>query len=555
MRKIIRAIALAIGLLPGIAAAQSAPPNLPYHTLYGFLGAAPGTSGPGEAIPFASLQALLGPVFGPNTSTIGHIATFGNGLGTVLADGGAISALWTNGLGVMPCGNFPVLTGNVTNTSGSCSITVNYTSPLTGGTQRTLTGKLSEYVSVFDFGAFGDCVNDDTAAFQAAQNSGAARIHVPPAPGGCYLVTKVNGTNHNNIIWEGDGDQSLIKINGGDADDNWWDLSGSNNVQFKNLRFIDNGAAHRILFLWACTGTSCGTSLVLSGLSFDHVNLNVKTTLAALYAYGYGCAANCASNISGGSLSISNSSWQNTNNGPSSIAETRNALLDLTAYNVGSIRSVYVTIATATAIAARTHIYNSDFIDRSTTGTTLSNNAAAVTDGVNQMAVTGGSFQCQCVADFIGWTSDEGVSFTQTAFQDPVPGSSCATLNWLQFGGGLNSILNFTNVFFSCPGAGGAYIAADQGPSAGSGGLAWLTVTNNDVGLNTNGVPFIGKTAAGCGSFSVANVWLLQVSVQVLAGTGTDAITTCGSIDAHSVFWGPSVVTVPSGATDSSHHF
>jgi hypothetical protein len=120
---------------------------------------------------------------------------------------------------------------------------------------------------------------------------------------------------------------------------------------------------------------------------------------------------------------------------------------------------------------------------------------------------------------------------------------------------GLNGILNFTNVFFSCPGVGGAFIAVDQGVGAASGGLAWLTVSGNDVGLNTNNDPFIGKTAAGCGSFSAAAIWLLQVNVQLLSGPGTNTVVTCGSIDAHSALWNVGTVTLPGGATDSSHHF
>jgi hypothetical protein len=89
MRNALRSIALAIGLLPGNAAAQSAPPNLPYHSVWGRLGAAPGDTGPGEPIPFAALQALLGPVFGPGSSTTGHLVLWNNGLGTLLQDGGA----------------------------------------------------------------------------------------------------------------------------------------------------------------------------------------------------------------------------------------------------------------------------------------------------------------------------------------------------------------------------------------------------------------------------------------------------------------------------------
>jgi hypothetical protein len=412
-------------------------------------------------------------------------------------------------------------------------------------------------VNVTWLGATGNCSTDDTTPFQNAWNaatgaSGAGKIIVP-ATTGCYLVTKINGTNSNNIIVEGVGDQSLIKLNGFDTNGNWWDLSGSNNIQFKNLKFIDNGSPVTIAFLWACTGTSCGTSGVLSGLSFDHVNVNAKVGRGVLFAYGYGCAANCAANISGGSLGISNSSWKNTYNQSAGGEETRNAVLSLSAFNAGSFRSVYVTLTTSTAIAARTHIYNTDFIDQATAAGTLSNNASMVTDGVNQFLMVGGSIQCNCVADFIGWSSDEGLTFLQTAFQNPVPSAGCATTYWMEFGGGVNAAISLTDPFFSCPGTSGAIIALDQGVSSIGGGIWYLTVYGNDVGLNTNGDPFIGKTAAGCGSFTATNNWILGSNINLI--TGANNIVTCGSIDAHTIFQNVGTVTLAGGAADNSHHF
>jgi hypothetical protein len=53
---------------------------------------------------------------------------------------------------------------------------VSYTPPFTGSATTNVEAKLSEYVSVKDFGAVGDGVADDTAAIQAALNSGAKRI-------------------------------------------------------------------------------------------------------------------------------------------------------------------------------------------------------------------------------------------------------------------------------------------------------------------------------------------------------------------------------------------
>ena len=49
---------------------------------------------------------------------------------------------------------------------------------LPGTTRRTIAGKLGETVSVKDFGAVGDGVADDSAAFQAALDQHGA-IHVP----------------------------------------------------------------------------------------------------------------------------------------------------------------------------------------------------------------------------------------------------------------------------------------------------------------------------------------------------------------------------------------
>jgi hypothetical protein len=58
-----------------------------------------------------------------------------------------------------------------------------------GGVQRTVENKLRDVVSVKDFGAVGDGVADDTAAIQAALNSGASQVIIP---GGTFLVTSLS---------------------------------------------------------------------------------------------------------------------------------------------------------------------------------------------------------------------------------------------------------------------------------------------------------------------------------------------------------------------------
>jgi len=67
---------------------------------------------------------------------------------------------------------------------GASSITYNEGSA--GAVTRTVESRLQDYVSVKDFGAVGNNVTDDTAAIQAALNSGALEVVFPA--GGTYIV-------------------------------------------------------------------------------------------------------------------------------------------------------------------------------------------------------------------------------------------------------------------------------------------------------------------------------------------------------------------------------
>jgi parallel beta-helix repeat protein len=69
---------------------------------------------------------------------------------------------------------------------GTGSSKVGFLQSGTGATNRTVQSKLRETVSVKDFGAVGDGVTDDTAAIQAAIDSGVKQIHIPA---GAYKIT------------------------------------------------------------------------------------------------------------------------------------------------------------------------------------------------------------------------------------------------------------------------------------------------------------------------------------------------------------------------------
>jgi len=115
----------------------------------------------------------------------------------------------------------------------------------TGAVTRTVQSKLRDVVSVKDFGAVGDGVADDTAAVQAALNSGAASVYVPA---GIYLMgTDSALTVPAGTTVRGDGPNTILLKTSGTAD--VFSTTG-NNVTIESLRIEgpDNTSVDGIVF-------------------------------------------------------------------------------------------------------------------------------------------------------------------------------------------------------------------------------------------------------------------------------------------------------------------
>jgi hypothetical protein len=79
-----------------------------------------------------------------------------------------------------------IVDADVNASAGIVASKLAFTQSGTGATARTVDSKLKDVVSVKDFGATGDGTTNDTAAIQAALDSGATEVIIPP---GTYSIT------------------------------------------------------------------------------------------------------------------------------------------------------------------------------------------------------------------------------------------------------------------------------------------------------------------------------------------------------------------------------
>lgn len=135
-----------------------------------------------------------------------------------------------------------VIIGKAIDTLDADSGNINYNQGGTGAQTRTVENKLQEFVSVKDFGAVGDGVADDTAAIQAAIDSGLSLIF----PEGNYSATGLTqSTDGQKFI--GNGKVQITRSSGGALF-----TSTGRNVSFSNIEF--NGASLGSGNLVICSG-------------------------------------------------------------------------------------------------------------------------------------------------------------------------------------------------------------------------------------------------------------------------------------------------------------
>jgi hypothetical protein len=147
--------------------------------------------------------ALTIPAAQPLRTLNGYVSRAGTPA-QIYVDGVNFSILVQDSKGSMVY-NFPDGSGI---SPDACGVT--YDPPFTGGVPYPVCEKLAQIVSVMDFGAVGDGVADDTAAIQAALNTGSA---VTAPHGSIFKITApLTGTN---VWFDGQGSDTEILVYGG----------------------------------------------------------------------------------------------------------------------------------------------------------------------------------------------------------------------------------------------------------------------------------------------------------------------------------------------------
>jgi len=132
----------------------------------------------------------------------------------------------------------------------------------TGAVDRTVVSKLQEIVSVKDFGAIGDGVTDDIAAFTSAAATGKTIF----IPSGTYTITIDSGiqvSDGTSFVGEGSGSTALQISGSALAQTELFTLAGNN--AFEGLTIEFTGAGNFVYSLYKPSGDN----IILNDIKYD----------------------------------------------------------------------------------------------------------------------------------------------------------------------------------------------------------------------------------------------------------------------------------------------
>ena len=248
--------------------AQSAPPTLPSNTVYGRLGG--GTSGPGQAIPFATLLAQLGSTAGPNT---GFITVPGVGLIPVVGAGGV--NLYASPTG-SDTNNYCLNSGTPCTLKGACTIRTQFATYLSNGFNINLAN-----------GTY-SALDSNNALCTVIGNSGGSSSALTNIIG-----TSTSGSPTNTVLSVPASDLGVYVKDGGEVDIQNIEFTGGNGSTGISCSGQGSVCDYQNVF-WGAWGTS---GAHISGNPGAYINLvGTGETLLANYVYHWNFSGNVALN-------------------------------------------------------------------------------------------------------------------------------------------------------------------------------------------------------------------------------------------------------------------
>lgn len=514
-------LVLLLTLSPGVAFGQCTG-VFPNNTICGNVSGSPN-------IPGAVSNSVLTGVPG---GTNGQIQYNNNGaFGGFTASGDATVNTTTGSVAVGKTGGVAFAPSATTDTTNASNIS-------SGTLSLNRQTSVVNVASVKDYGATGDCSTNDTSAFQSAWNAAKASggqgvVYVPPVGAGlCYKVGAINGTSATGVTVRGNGSQSLIKIIAKDGSNNWWDLTGSNQIVFDSLRIIKDGSVvPDNVFLWAWNNGG----VLTSGLSFYRVDLDVDFVKSGLTAFGFTGGGNTStegnSTFNSKGLVIRDSTWYGryvTGNGAQTDPSLRSALLRVDAQNLLSATSANATIGPGSGVAWDILLDNFNAIDAPAAGFTNGDTrrAAIICNLCGAVfKMIGGSVQALADAPLVFWNSPEGIEIIGIRIGASDINNATVLNYGVRLGGCTCGHMIFQMVFFTGT-ANAAWFGIDNPGPLATQTLGRFNLIAPEFGGGA--VPAMTTTGLACTLPNTPGSWINDGSRLDLGGKD---VTFCGDVD------------------------
>ena len=159
----------------------------------------------------------------------------------------------------------------------------------TGAVATTVQTKLRETVSVKDFGAVGDGVTNDTAAIQAAIDTGNSVFF----PKGTYVVSSLTIQNKSNVAYFGDGSAVLTNVGTSPTNEMFHMVGTLNNVVWRDLNITGNTNIAATNCAIGCSSGQTGTNLRFENLYIKDVSIGISLNANLSGSFNKSIITNC----------------------------------------------------------------------------------------------------------------------------------------------------------------------------------------------------------------------------------------------------------------------